>query len=311
MKKLVSWLRILFTPCRENNYKSRFLESKVLLYCLLTILILKLIAFSFIVYFPKTIFFADLNKALLIELTNQERELVGLSDLKENPKLSEAAELKAQDILKYDYFSHQSPQGVTPWYWFKKADYNYQSAGENLAIGFLDSEEVIQGWKNSFSHQENLLNPAFQEIGLAVLKGDFQGGETAVVVQLFGEPISEEGSEGKTEITKEKEAVEITQSETEKEVAGGAVKEPEVLKNNLTSNFFKFMTLNYPNILQAIIFYFLLIITFVLILNIFIERNIQDRRLIFKTVIFIVLLISFVVFDKELTIQLIPHNLLI
>ena len=145
MKKILRKAKILFIPCEGNHYKPRFLAGGALFYFVLTLLFLKLIAISFVAYFPKTIFFADLTKTALIQLTNQERQSLGLSTLKENSTLDQAAQQKAQDMLSSDYFSHYSPTGVCPWYWFKKVGYNYQLAGENLAIGFLDSEEVLTG----------------------------------------------------------------------------------------------------------------------------------------------------------------------
>jgi hypothetical protein len=351
VKKILKKAKILFIPCEENKYKPRFLESQVLFYWILSLLILKLIAISFIYYFPKTVFFADLTKTALIQLTNQERQSLGLPTLKENPQLTQAAYQKAADMLAQDYFSHWSPTGVSPWYWFKKEGYNYQIAGENLAIGFLDSDEVVRAWLNSPSHRDNLLNPNFQEIGLAVLKGDFQGSETTVVVQLFAKPISKAPApaavstpsvEATKIIPKEKEPPKVTkvtegiQEEkpakiSEENLGGQATKpetipvvgsevasefqlvttQPETEKSGPSLNFFKFMSLDYPDILQKIIFYSLLLITLSLILNIFIKIHIQDKRLILKTTVFIVLLILFVLSDKELIINLIPHNLLI
>jgi len=34
------------------------------------------------------------------------------------------------------YFEHISPQGLSPWFWFRNRATNYRYAGENLAIGF-------------------------------------------------------------------------------------------------------------------------------------------------------------------------------
>lgn len=342
MEKIVRKAKLLFIPCEENHYKPRFLAGGVLFYFVLILLFLKLIAVSFIAYFPKTIFFADLTKTALIQLTNQERQSLGLSTLKENSILDQAARQKAQDMLAQDYFSHWSPAGVSPWYWFKQAGYSYQLAGENLAIGFLDSEEVVTAWLNSPSHKANLVNSNFQETGMAVLTGDFQGSEVTVVVQLFGSPLQKTVVE--KVLPKKEEVATITEPETEEEilppatnkttageekVAEEPVSEKEVVagasevqlttsqpegtaqKEKLSLSFFKFLSLNYPNILEKIIFYSLLLITVALILNIFIKIHIQDRKLILKTVIFITLLVLFVLSNKEVIIQLIPHSLLI
>ncbi|PIR72970.1 MAG: hypothetical protein COV26_01010 [Candidatus Nealsonbacteria bacterium CG10_big_fil_rev_8_21_14_0_10_36_23] len=358
MSKVFQKLKILFIPCEGNQYKPRFLAGGTLFYIVLALFILKLIAVFFIIYLPKTVFFADLTKTALIQLTNQERQVLGVPMLKENQKLNEAAQQKAQDMLNNDYFSHYSPTGINPWYWFKKAGYKYQTAGENLAVGFMDSEEIVAGWINSASHRDNLLNPKFQETGIAVLKGDFQGSETTVVVQLFGSPLKTIGTvtaakpvsetvkpkteskmdlvskiqpEKEVKVTKITEGIEVTEEEIspkevikEEEIVGQPKEtvnqieklstissQPEIEKPKSSLDFFKFMTLNYPKIVQNIIFYSLLLITLSLILNIFIKIHIQDKRLIFKTAVFITLLILFIWSDKEIIVQLIPHSLLI
>ncbi|PIT94600.1 hypothetical protein COT96_03040, partial [Candidatus Falkowbacteria bacterium CG10_big_fil_rev_8_21_14_0_10_38_22] len=149
VQKILSKFKLIFIPCKENRYRPKVLDTKFLLYYLIFLFTLKILIIPFIIYFPKSIFFAEITNNAIIEFTNQERQLTGLSFLKENPVLDQAAYLKAQDILEKSYFSHKSPEGISPWYWFKKAGYDYKFAGENLAIGFLDSEEVINAWYDS------------------------------------------------------------------------------------------------------------------------------------------------------------------
>lgn len=342
IKKIAFNLRLFFIPCQENDYKPKFLEGKFLIFCIIVLIIAKLVAISFFVYFPQTTFFADLTaaltKAALIDMTNQERQTSGVSPLKVNQKLEEAAYLKAQDMIEKDYFSHQSPTGKTPWDWLKLVNYNYKYAGENLAIGFLDSEEVITAWNQSPSHRDNILSSNYQEIGIAVVKGNFQGSETTLVVQFFGsslkkEPppleLTKETKPKETELEKpislEKEIIppkeeilpEISQEEKEREISLEQ-KEPQVAASQKEKKeeapafrLFRFMVADYPYFLQKIIFYFLVLIIISLILNIFIRIDIQDKFLIFKTIILIVLLVLLIIFDKELIIQFIPHNLLI
>ena len=148
-------LKLIFIPCRDNKYRPKFLGSKFLFYYALVLLLLKLIIIPFFLYFPKTVFFADLAKTNLVGLTNTTREYFGFQALKENQALNEAAYLKAKDMIEKGYFAHYSPEGITPWYWLKKIGYNYKSAGENLAIGFLDSEQVYRAWMDSSSHKAN------------------------------------------------------------------------------------------------------------------------------------------------------------
>jgi hypothetical protein len=152
---------------------------------------LKLAVIPFFACFPFTKIFDDLTQTSLFDLTNETRVERGLNPLTESAKLDEAALLKARDIMENDYFAHTSPSGLSPWYWFQQTGYSFKYAGENLAIGFLDSEEVNQAWLDSPSHRENLLNEDYTEIGLAVLTGNYQGQETTVVVQMFGTPKSQ------------------------------------------------------------------------------------------------------------------------
>jgi hypothetical protein len=47
---------------------------------------------------------------------------------------------------------------------------------------------VLKAWIDSASHKENLLNPEYQEIGVAVKEGKFENENSIVVVQIFGDP---------------------------------------------------------------------------------------------------------------------------
>jgi uncharacterized protein YkwD len=122
----------------------------------------------------------------LIELTNKERESLGLSKLKENAVLDKVAKLKAENMAKLGYFAHNSPTGKTPWYWFQISGYKYKYAGENLAILYDTSEEVTEGWMTSPKHKENIVNTKFREIGMAVVQGTYNGRKTSYVVEVFG-----------------------------------------------------------------------------------------------------------------------------
>lgn len=132
-----------------------------------------------------------LTKAGVISLTNLERENSGLSSLKENAKLNSAALAKAQEMFKNQYFEHVSPAGAGPADLAKTVGYQYIIIGENLAMGnFADDQALVQGWMNSPGHRANILNARYQEIGVAVFKGTYQGKTTWMAVQEFGLPLS-------------------------------------------------------------------------------------------------------------------------
>lgn len=126
--------------------------------------------------------------AVVVELTNEERALNNEAPLVRNATLDKAAQLKAEDMAKHQYFSHYSPSGVSPWHWFDEAGYIYAHAGENLAVHFTDSTEVVEAWMNSPTHRENIVGPQYTEIGVGTAKGTYEGYDTVFVVQLFGAP---------------------------------------------------------------------------------------------------------------------------
>lgn len=186
MRNVGKWFGRMFIPNQKNLWKPQIFLPKNLFRLALVLLILKFIAFSWLAYFPKTSNFAVVTSAELIELTNQERVAQGLNPLTINAQLVDAATKKATDMINQGYFSHTSPKGLSPWYWFTKAGYKYSAAGENLARGFKESEYVNQAWMNSPTHKANILNSNYKDIGIAVVTGVIDGKETTVAVQLFG-----------------------------------------------------------------------------------------------------------------------------
>lgn len=129
----------------------------------------------------------NLTRAGVIALTNSERAKQGLLALSENVKLNAAAMAKAQDMLKNQYFEHVSPLGAGPAELAKNAGYDFIAFGENLAMGdFKDDADLVGAWMASPGHRENILNSKYREIGVAVIKGNYQGRMVWMAVQEFG-----------------------------------------------------------------------------------------------------------------------------
>jgi hypothetical protein len=315
--ELLRKLKIEFIPCQENNFRPEFLKGRILLYAFIFALVLKLISSSLLVLLPDSAFFAAITKTSLIDLTNQERQSLGMNFLQENQKLNEAAALKAQNILEGEYFSHYSPEGISPWYWFERAGYNYDSAGENLAIGFLDAEEVYNAWYDSPSHQANLLNPEYKEIGIGVAKGTFQGNETTIVVQLFGTPkkeiavapvVIEDNEEVEEVIVNQEEMpIEVEVEPVQGMVAGEFDKEIE--KEASVPKVVSFLALEYHDLVHKVLCGFLIIAIIALFIDIFVRFDIQDKALIAKATTFILLIAVLILINKEVLIKLISDGL--
>jgi len=317
----------------------KFLQSNVLLYCVIFLLALKIVISVISVNFPENIFFADITKNALVNMLNQTRGNSGLPALTENSKLNEAAQMKAQDMVQKQYFSHISPQGLTPWYWFLQSGYNYKYAGENLAIGFYDSSEAFNAWLNSPSHRENMLNKNYKEVGTAVLAGYGQN-NAFVVVQLFGSLKPEEIPakinnntdilpENNEDIIEQENPIqenpiaEDTSSSTEipadskKVLQGSTVSGSlEPLTNNsargLEAKILNFIAYNYNIAVQNVIYGFLMIITGALLFILIFDFNaLVQKKFIFRAFIVIILLSFTALFNRELIISLIPHQIII
>lgn len=158
------------------------------------IIVTKFISYIFYAVLVVFFVFTTPSKALayssseVLDLVNKSRTEAGLSSLTINAELAVAANAKALDMIDNSYFAHISPNGKTPWDFIKDTGYDYSFAGENLAIGYTNAQELHTAWMNSPSHRENIMGPNYQEIGISVQGGEYQGVETTVVVQMFGKP---------------------------------------------------------------------------------------------------------------------------
>lgn len=176
-------------PHEGNDYRPHLLQRGAM------ILMLFLISLSFLAANFQALLWQSSDwlvgavlPAVVVDLTNSERADLALPKLIRNPVLDEAATLKAQDMARNSYFSHDSPSGVTPWHWFKEAGYPFVHAGENLAVYFSDSSEVVDAWMNSPTHRANIVGNQYREIGVGVARGTYDGFDTVFVVQMFGTP---------------------------------------------------------------------------------------------------------------------------
>ncbi len=187
---ILSKIKNIFWPTKQNKNQPLILSDRLIEILILLFFLIKVLFSLQVLVLQRSSLFAELNAQKIIELTNQIRAQYGLPPVKENNLLDRAAQLKVYDMATNKYFAHYSPTGISPWYWFQKAGYRYHYAGENLAMNFIDSEEVVKAWFNSPSHRENLLNPNYVEIGIAILPSDPQinGLNKPLVVQLFGSP---------------------------------------------------------------------------------------------------------------------------
>ena len=180
-----------FIPSSRNVYRPHLLRRPWLLFFLTVVLTAEgVFVASLLARQSAFNFVAAVLPAEIISLTNNERTANSVGQLTENSLLDAAAQAKANDMAAKGYFSHIGPDGKEPWAWVAGAGYNYQDAGENLAVRFVDSTDVVNAWMASPTHRANIVKPVYTEIGVGVAQGTFQGQPATFVVQYFGTPRS-------------------------------------------------------------------------------------------------------------------------
>ena len=92
----------------------------------------------------------------------------------------------ANDMAQKNYFEHVDPAGHSPADRVRATGYQEKLVGENIAYGPKTVDEVVQGWLDSPGHCENIMDPRFAEMGLALAPGRVKHG--LYWVQLFAEP---------------------------------------------------------------------------------------------------------------------------
>lgn len=181
-----------FVPSKRNSYRPHLFHTATVV-VLFAAIIFFFAAAQFLSYAlsENEGFLAAIVSSVLVDLTNNDRTEEGLHGLSVNEKLTQAAQLKARHMAENGYFAHESPDGLSAWYWLTKVGYGFSYAGENLAVFYGNSEDVAHAWMNSPQHRANILNTQFTEIGIATAEGVYQGRPTTFVVQMFGTPVAE------------------------------------------------------------------------------------------------------------------------
>lgn len=128
----------------------------------------------------------------IIYFTNQERITRNLNSLKYNSRLSKSAQAKGTDMIRYNYFAHESPEPSHHdfSYFIDQQNYQFIRISENLAMGeFATAQEVVTAWMNSPGHRANILYANYRDIGVSVSqKKSKNTGYDIIIVQHFGTP---------------------------------------------------------------------------------------------------------------------------
>lgn len=110
----------------------------------------------------------------IVVLMNEQRAIAGIGGLTQSVALNNVAQIRAMEIVQA--FSHTRPDGSSCFTVLSESGIAYMSAGENIAMGYLSAESVMDGWMNSEGHRANILNPVFGQVGIGVYETEDGGG---------------------------------------------------------------------------------------------------------------------------------------
>jgi uncharacterized protein YkwD len=116
----------------------------------------------------------------LYDLINQDRAAYGVNPVSINMTAVQAATAKAQDMITNNYFGHDSPTYGMPSQMLTEFGVTYTTTGENIAE-VANVEVANSDFMSDTGHKDNILNPAFTQVGVGVLP--YNGYE--VVVEEF------------------------------------------------------------------------------------------------------------------------------
>ncbi|MBQ3044497.1 MAG: hypothetical protein IJD49_00940 [Clostridia bacterium] len=123
-------------------------------------------------YYPHELTSLAGQERLIFHTTNALRAVNGLYALEYSGKASDCVRAHCEDMSQRNYFSHDTPEGVTSSQRMRNSGIEYTSCGENLAAGYLDAFGFVDGWYNSSGHRKNLLDSGYRYLGVCVVSGN-------------------------------------------------------------------------------------------------------------------------------------------
>lgn len=108
-------------------------------------------------------------KAEVVRLINQERSRLGLQALTVSDKVTQAAQIRADECASWK-FSHTRPNGTS--YNTVFADVSIKSGGgEIIAEAYVNAKDVVDAWINSPGHHKTMTKENYNYIGVGISRG--------------------------------------------------------------------------------------------------------------------------------------------
>jgi uncharacterized protein YkwD len=133
----------------------------------------------------------------LVAAVNGVRRNKGLSVLTFDEELAAVARDHSEDMSQRDYFSHFSPEGLSPRDRVEKNGVAFRRMGENLQMSRGDRDPVkgaVDSWMRSRGHRKTMLTPEFRLTGVGAARGT---DGAFYFTQLFMLPADASGDPGR------------------------------------------------------------------------------------------------------------------
>lgn len=132
----------------------------------------------------------------LLALINEARIEESAPPLRFSLQLGKSAQEYAKDLATQGFLSHNGKDGSTFISRIGATGYPSAGIGENLAGGYQSAQAAFNAWTNSTSHNANMLNTGFSEVGFGLYETEEESGLGRYWVQHFGNPKSQPSAEG-------------------------------------------------------------------------------------------------------------------
>lgn len=104
----------------------------------------------------------------ILALVNSYRAKSGCDAVSLDRRLIEAANRHASDMVRRNFFRHESPNGDGPGDRVTDAGYRWRQYGENIAHGQSSPWAAMDGWMNSPGHRANILDCKLDQMGVGL-----------------------------------------------------------------------------------------------------------------------------------------------
>ncbi|MEP7056806.1 MAG: CAP domain-containing protein [Caldimonas sp.] len=102
--------------------------------------------------------------------------------------LAAVAQAQAQDMARLEQMGHLDGQHRGLAERLGALGYRFRAAVENVAVGYVSLDAVVEAWIDSEGHCDNLMNTTVLEFGLACSDGAAGGGAGRYWTLVLGAP---------------------------------------------------------------------------------------------------------------------------